>query len=84
MNTKDIIIADKIIRYENYQFRRLFGQANEVTIQDVRKYLEEDAFSPYEDLSDDALKLIYIIVPIIYVFFWELAHIIKQQFFFVF
>lgn len=59
MNTKDIIIADKIIRYENYQFRRLFGQANEVTIQDVRKYLEEDAFSPYEDLSDDALKLIY-------------------------
>lgn len=59
MNTKDIIMANEIVRYEDYQFRILFRQVNEVTIQDIRKYLEENSFSTYEDLSDDVLKLIH-------------------------
>lgn len=59
MNTKEFIKSFNIIKFEDYEFRKRFRRTDEVTTQDIRKYLEEDTFSTYKDLSENMLNLIH-------------------------
>lgn len=59
MNTKDIISVYEIIKNEYYQLQYKFGQSDKTTVQDVKKYLEEQSFYRHTDLSDDVVNIIH-------------------------
>ncbi len=58
MNIKDIISVYDIINNEYYRLQYKFSQPDKTTVQDVKKYLEEQSFYMHTDISDDVVNII--------------------------